>query len=94
MESCSGGWGAVTDKSRVLASVGGVRILVYSKAAPSLSMPLGLCHGKLTKLLAFGKHLCEVATDNPEKIDRGLRLHVKEPGSEKKTSVKAGVSLM
>lgn len=57
-------------------------------------MPQGLCHGELTKLLAFGKHLCEVATDNPEKIDRGFRLHVKEPGSETKTSVKAGVSPM
>lgn len=71
-----------------------MRILAHSKAAPSLSMPQGLCRGKLTKLFAFGKHPCEVAPDNPEKIDRGLRLNVKEAKSEKRTSVKAGVSLM
>lgn len=35
-----------------------------------------------------------MAPDNPEKIDRGLRLNVKEAKSEKRTSVKAGVLLM
>lgn len=38
--------------------------------------------------------MLEMEPDNPEKIDRGLRLNVKEAKSEKRTSVKAGVSLM
>lgn len=63
------GWGVVTDNYWVLASVEGVRIVVSSRAAPSLSMPQGLCRGKLTKLFASGKHPCEMASDNPEKID-------------------------
>ena len=60
--------------------------MVCSRAAPSLSVPQGLCCGKLTNLfLPLVNMLVKWLL---------IILNVKEPESEKKTSVRAGVSLM
>lgn len=57
-------------------------------ARQSLFYASGLCCGNLTKPFAFGRQQCEMATDNPEKIENVIEQQVR-----KKPSGKSGVIL-